>query len=359
MKVLQLIDSLAAGGAERMAVNYANALSDNIDDSFICASRKEGPLKDSINSKKNYVFLNRKSTFDIFAFRKLRNFILENQIHVIHAHGTSYFLAVLIKLSIPKIALIWHLHHGNIANLSWFKLKVINFLSRFFEATICVNNDLKIWCEKNLACNKIIYLPNFIAINKSYKSLNISLSGTAGKRIIHLANWRSAKDHLTLLKAFNIVKNRISDITLHLVGANYQDKYSQEVINFIEENHLEQSIFIHSSQTNPEAFLSMCDVGVLSSISEGLPMALLEYGTFGLAPIATHVGQCKNVIGDCGIVVEPQNSEALAKGLINYFTDADFLKAKATCFQQRISEKFDQQIIIEQAVKVYQNALKS
>ncbi len=38
MKVLQLIDSLHAGGAERVAVNYANALASRVEKSFLCAT---------------------------------------------------------------------------------------------------------------------------------------------------------------------------------------------------------------------------------------------------------------------------------------------------------------------------------
>ena len=40
MRVLQLIDSLDAGGAERVAVTYANTLCEYIDASYICVTRK-------------------------------------------------------------------------------------------------------------------------------------------------------------------------------------------------------------------------------------------------------------------------------------------------------------------------------
>ena len=59
MKVLQLIDSLATGGAERMAVNLANLLSSHIESSYLCSTRKEGALKNAINLDVKYLFLNR------------------------------------------------------------------------------------------------------------------------------------------------------------------------------------------------------------------------------------------------------------------------------------------------------------
>ena len=50
MRILQIIDSLEAGGAERMAVNYANALAITIEFSGLVATRKEGPLLNQVNN---------------------------------------------------------------------------------------------------------------------------------------------------------------------------------------------------------------------------------------------------------------------------------------------------------------------
>ena len=60
MRIVQLIDSLEAGGAERMAVNYANVLAEQIEFSGLAATRKEGALLDQINSNVSYLFLNKK-----------------------------------------------------------------------------------------------------------------------------------------------------------------------------------------------------------------------------------------------------------------------------------------------------------
>ena len=64
MRVLQIIDSLEAGGAERMAVSYANVLVDVIGFSALVATRKEGALLEQMDSKVTYLFLNKKSKLD-------------------------------------------------------------------------------------------------------------------------------------------------------------------------------------------------------------------------------------------------------------------------------------------------------
>jgi glycosyltransferase involved in cell wall biosynthesis len=58
----------------------------------------------------------------------------------------------------------------------------------------------------------------------------------------------------------------------------------------------------------------MAHIGVLSSESEGLPVALLEYGMAALPTIATQVGQCSQVLwhGKYGWVVPPKSPIPLA-----------------------------------------------
>ena len=96
IKVLQLIDSLQVGGAEVLAVNIANTLSKQRIVSHLCATRKEGPLKENIEQAVGYLFLERKKTVDIKSIKKLKKYIKKNNISIIHAHSTSYFIAICV-----------------------------------------------------------------------------------------------------------------------------------------------------------------------------------------------------------------------------------------------------------------------
>ena len=71
MKVLQLIDSLNSGGAERVAVNFANALVNKIEKSYLCTTRQEGVLKLNLNSQVGYLFLQKRSVIDFKAIKLL------------------------------------------------------------------------------------------------------------------------------------------------------------------------------------------------------------------------------------------------------------------------------------------------
>jgi len=93
MRIVQIIDSLDVGGAEQMAINYANALSKEINFSAVVATRKEGDLKNKIEKGVDYLFLNKKATMDWKAVFKLKEYCKINKVQFLQPHSSSYFLA--------------------------------------------------------------------------------------------------------------------------------------------------------------------------------------------------------------------------------------------------------------------------
>ncbi len=84
--------------------------------------------------------------------------------------------------------------------------------------------------------------------------------------------------------------------SLHLVGKDFNDDYSLKLNNLIESLDLKKNIFLYGSKPDISNILRQCEIGLLSSKSEGLPLALLEYGLANLPVIATKVGECESVI---------------------------------------------------------------
>ncbi len=317
LKVIQLIDSLNAGGAEMMAVNIANELAKEAGiESYLCATRLEGNLRAKMNSSVGYLFLDKKKIIDVKALNKLKRYITENKITIIHAHSSSYFTAVLVKFSIPKIKIVWHNHYGNAVNLTLRKILPIKFASYFFKSIISVNTMLNDWAKLKLKAVHNHYLPNFAVLDGNIQGTT-KLKGENGKRIVCLANLRPEKDHINLLKAFQRVNEIHLDWTLHLVGLDVQDTYATEIKEYIAYNKLSNHVFLYGSCNDTPFILEQASIGVLSSKSEGLPVALLEYGLAKLPVVVTDVGECAKVVAHetSGMVVVPNNEEALANAL--------------------------------------------
>ncbi|MCK0109041.1 glycosyltransferase [Flavobacteriaceae bacterium S0825] len=358
MRVLQLIDSLDAGGAERVAVNIANALSLNEgSNSCLCATRKEGLLKSSLDKNVAYLFLSKKSTFDISAIKRLNKFVKNKKIDIIHAHSTSFFLATLVRFLHPKVKIVWHDHYGNSEFLEKRKSKTLQFCSKYFSYSICVNNTLKDWSITHLKSANVAYLPNF-AVKDDYKPLTF-LKGVDGKRFLHLANLRPQKDHITLLKAFKEVVNECPECTLHCVGKNFDDDYSKLIIKNINELGLTDKVFLYGSKKDISNILNQSDICVLSSKSEGLPIALLEYGLAGKPVVTTNVGNCNQVIenGVNGVIVDKEVPELLAVGLLHVLKNEDKARIYGQQLQEKVKKLYSQETYLTKLKAIYNTVI--
>ena len=352
MRILQLIDSLAIGGAERMAVNYANAICDRVEVSALCSTREEGPLRELIKPEVPYLYLARKRRLDVAAVFRLKRFIKQHQIEIIHAHGSSYFIAALVKLMTPRLKLIWHDHYGNSEYLENRAVGFLKWSSKTFDAVFAVNENLKLWAQRTLKVRNAFYMRNFIAEVFPLESSK-EFTGTKGKRIVCVANLRAQKNHHLLLDAFEKLLETDPEYTLHLFGETPDTLYAKSILQRLKEHPFKSSVFYHGLYLKMSAVLPHFDAGVLSSNSEGLPLALLEYGQAGLAVITTDVGQCKQVLDDAGICVPPEDTEAFASALLHLEENPLEAQQKAKIFQNKVQEHYGAPSILIEVLSIY------
>ncbi|GAA3779788.1 glycosyltransferase [Flavobacterium ginsengiterrae] len=351
MRVVQIIDSLETGGAERMAVNYANALSNRITFSGLIATRSEGMLLYNVHEKVSYQFLNKKKRIDIKAIFRLRRYLKENKIDFIHAHSSSFFISVLVKMTLPKIKIIWHDHYGISQDLTLRKDISLKLGSLFFNGIISVNTALKKWAESYLFCPYVVYLPNFIdqSLNSNKK---LSLFGSQGKRIVCVANLRPQKNHELLLRAAGLIKNKYPDWTFHLFGKDFNDSHSEKLKKILETSKLQSNVFFYGAVNNVVSALEQSDIAVLTSLSEGLPLAVLEYGLQKLPVVATNVGDISKVITNEkeGIIIEPNNIEELVKSISGLIDNENRRKEMGEELYKAIMSNYGEEVIIREYI---------
>ncbi|OOG71470.1 glycosyltransferase family 4 protein [Flavobacterium sp. A45] len=355
MRIIQIIDSLEAGGAERMAVNYANTLVDKIEFSGLVATRKEGDLKNQINPKVSYLFLNKKMQIDFGALFRLRSFVLKNKATHIHAHSTSFFLAFLLKCICPYIKIIRHDHYGNNEFLVTRPYFVLRYTAPFFNGVIAVNQKLKNWSEVQLKAKNVIYLPNFPAKDMGIEEHTI-LKGVEGKRIVSLANLREQKNHFLLLEVAQKLKEFYPDWTFHLIGKDFEDEYSKEIKKRIEKFELRNNVFLYRSRQDVENILNQASIAVLTSQSEGLPVALLEYGLYKKAVVVTNVGEMPMIVQHKknGFIVDSDDPDLFYQSVVDLMTN----ETLRSDFGMALYETIQVNYTAESVMKKYLNWLQ-
>lgn len=348
MRIIQIIDSLEIGGAEKMAVNYANSLANTIEFSGLVATRKEGNLKNLLNKNVNYLFLKRSKTIDISAILKLRNYCKINKIEYLQAHSSSYFTAFLVKLLVPKIKIIWHDHNGLSEFLSVRKERVLKIVSHFFIGIVVVNYKLKNWAETSLNCKNVLYLPNFTTINSDEKRVT-SLNGITGKIILCLANLRFQKNHFLLIEVAIKLKKTHPDWTFHLVGKDFEDTYSSKIKKEIIANNLSKNVFIYGSRQDTQNCIEQAEVCILTSQSEGLPVALLEYGLNKKAVVTTDVGEIPSIIKNAqnGFIVSKSDAENFYISLVKLIEQEELRNTIGNALYQTILQNNSEKSVIK------------
>lgn len=349
-----MIDSLEAGGAERMAVNFANALGKTIEFSGLVATRKEGSLKRQINSNVSYLFINRKSVIDFKAIFKLRNFVRKNRVTIVHAHSSSFFIAVLLKFTLPKIKIIWHDHYGKRINETTNGNRSLILLSFFFSSIFVVNPLLEEWNKKNMLCTNIYFIPNFATFTNEVMKATF-LNGVTGKRIVFLANLKDPKNHITVLNAFESLKLNDLGWSLHLIGKDYLDDYSNSIKAFIEKYNMNNDIHLYNSRNDIAHILSQATIGILASTDEGFPVTLLEYGLAALPVVSTNVGYCASVIknNNTGLLFNPLNNTEIENQITKLISDIEFRNQLGVSLSKIILKNYTEDVVIQKIIFAY------
>lgn len=362
MQVLTLIDSLIAAGAERMAVNIANGLAASGVESHLCATRAGGPLEAFVEEKVPFFVAHKKQLLDLKALLGIRKYIRKNGIEIIHAHSTSVFWAVLLKLITPGIKVVWHDHFGlREMNKSYPFLRLILIA---IDHVFVVSEDLFKYSVSRfkIKLNKVTLLNNFACLDFTKdEGLEADLPNVFFyPKLICLANIRKEKDHKNLLKSFSIVREKFIEAQLYFVGGHSQDAYYYEILDLINrEPFLKDSVHVLGSRNDISAILKVCDIGILASKYEGLPVSVLEYGLTNLPVVCTNVGGCSALLGGgrCGTLVPAKDAGALAKAIISVLDNPEVAQKKALLLKKRVEADFSRNGAVQKILQVYRSVV--
>jgi glycosyltransferase involved in cell wall biosynthesis len=357
MEIMHVIDTLEAAGAERVAVNIVNSLPRDKFIPHLCTTRTEGRLAVLVEPDVNRLRLQRASRLDFGAIVRLRDYIQSNHIRIVHAHSSALFISRLATIG-TNATVLWHAHYGRYA-LEDHRAYHYRVAASGIGGALTVNKEMAEWCSRRLGmpAKAVWYLPNPVAMDENEVSLASALPGVKGSRIVCLANLRPEKDHFTLLQAMARVIQQVPSAHLLLAGkTNVDESYKDKVVKTIAELGLENSVSVLGERHDVAAILKACDVGVMSSASEGLPMSLLEYGAAGLPAVATNVGQCAEVLdySRAGMLVPPASPEALANVMTQLLQSAELRHKMADKFQERVKRVYGAENVAKQICEIYE-----
>lgn len=353
--VVQVIDSLTMGGAEKVAVDLANCLPRANWRSWICATRAGGALAASIQPHVGQLHPGRRSTFDPAALSAFTRFLKQERISIVHAHSSSLFFGTAAALLTPGVSVIWHDHFGRfgIEERSPWPYKIAFWKA---SAAIGVTQALTGWARTRIGLreDRARFIPNF-AVEPGPTDPASDLPGPDGKRIVMVGNLRPQKNHRFVIETMSQVAAAEPDAVLLFVGTGPDEAYTASLHELSDRLGLREKVHFLGLRTDIHAILLACDLAVLGSSSEGLPIALLEYGMAGRAAVSTDVGQCADVLdrGQCGILVPPGDPVRFAEAIIRLLRAPEERGEFGRRLYNRIQKHYSQAAVMEEIISLY------
>lgn len=175
------------------------------------------------------------------------------------------------------------------------------------------------------------------------------------------------KDIKTYIRAMAIVKQELPFIEAWIIGPEQEDPaYVKECRELVGLLNLKDVVFFRGRQ-NLDDVLSVIDLTILSSISEGQPLVILESFAAGVPCVVTDVGGCRELIdgkdeedmklGKAGAIVGISDPSGLAQAVIHLLSTPRDYQMAVDVGKKRVAQYYDLNMIIEKYDLIYQEHL--
>jgi glycosyltransferase involved in cell wall biosynthesis len=159
-----------------------------------------------------------------------------------------------------------------------------------------------------------------------------------------IANINPDKGYEYLIQAAHLVKTEVNTAKFLIVGAKLdtQKAYTRKLENLVSSLGMEQDVIFAGSRSDTPQILSIFDVFVLSSVAEGIPLALLEAMAMERPVVATDVGAISEAIlnGETGIIAPPKDPESIAEAVIYLLESSQVAIEMGKKARQKVMEMF-------------------
>jgi sugar transferase (PEP-CTERM/EpsH1 system associated) len=359
--ILHLCESSETGGAESVLIRLVEGLDKNRYRSMVCLL-SDGWLKDQLEKRRiETVVIPQPHSFDVRWLLRAYRLLKEHQIHVMHSHefATNVYASFLSWVTgVPVVATA---HGKNYYGDKWRRRAAYRFAARH-SVMVAVSNDLK-----RFLTERIGILPRHIRVvhngidlhqysaSETNAAIRAHLGIGTGQRVIGtVGNLFAVKGHTYLLKACKAVVGAYPNILVLIAGEGDQLGALEKEASDL---GIAANVRFLGFRDDVPALLHAMDVFVLPSLSEGLPLAILEALALGKPVVATHVGGIPEVVQDglTGFLVAPKDPQALAEKILLLLRHPETASDLGRAGRRRVEDAFSIKKMIHEYQWLYEN----
>ena len=353
MRILHMIDSSGVYGAEVVLLNLACEQQRRGHDPIILSIGNtacgEKPLETEAATRGLRTIPHRmRDGLNLSGARDIVRIAEREGAQVLHAHGYKCdILMGALPRTVRKLPVVTTLH-GWTAKRTFSKLGLYRFLDqlmlRRLDAVVIVDDGMRqIPAVRRLGPSKLHTIPNGLALESispatpSEDPLTrqiLELKSTGTFLIGGVGRLSPEKNFSMLIEAVHLASSQLPKFAAVILGDGPEASLLKKLV---EQRDLSHKIILGGYVPEARKYVPLFDALVIPSLTEGLPMILLEAMAAGLPVIATRVGNIPETLQDLGLLVDPGNVTQLATAILTVARQYDSFKRTASGGPQRVS----------------------
>ncbi len=337
MKILHVVENLNLGGLETVLVNLVTHQVSHNDKCLVVCLFSEGVLAERlINIGVDVIALHKKNGMDFQVLGRIRQLVTRFVPDVIHTHNAicNHYVVMATLFLGHKIINTRHGMgeiHRNVKGELLYKLSIFFTKKCVF---VCKSAQIKFEEKYKIKKDKSVVIYNGIDLTKYdcslFKKMDSSFKAMTGAAFVigTVGRLNYFKDQATLIRAFRLVKKSITNIKLVIVG---DGELRGELSLLVNQLQLGGDVVFLGARDDVNLLLCNMDMFVMTSISEGFSIALIEACAARLPIVTTDVGGNSEIIHHMttGLLTRSGDAENIADHIITLVNSPETRKLYA------------------------------
>lgn len=363
----------ASGGVERAAYEVSRRIARQGHDVTVLTFRSPGAAREEEMDGLHVVrvpaldvsgLAGVQLSLSLHVWPAVRRLVRERRIDLLHVHGLFFHasLAAAVLGRRTGIPIVTTAHVGSLASIGGVQGQLSSFYERSVGRFILGSSHQIIAVSEAVAEHvrglgaadgKLTVVAN--GVDMARHAGADRCDETRPRRIVFVGRLIANKGPQFLLDALPGVVSRFPDAECWFAG---DGPMRRDLERRVREQRLEGKVRFLGERDDVPELLSQCDVLVRPSLSEGLPLAVLEAMASGLAVVATRVGGTPELVEDgvTGFLIDPGDRGALGERLCRLLADRELCQAMGERGRQAAAA-YDWDVVSDKTLDVYMKAL--
>lgn len=359
MRVLQVINSLSTGGAEKLILDT------------VPLYQQKGIVMDVLcltDSKSSFMYeLKAKTSGEIFALSdgsvynplhifRITPYLRKYDIIHLHLFPTLYWVVLAKWISFSNVKLVYTEHNTHNRRRGNLIFKMLDrFIYTKLDKIAAITHGVKDELQKHIGNkNNIEVINNGIDV-KSFNLNEIPVFDffvDSDFILIQVSSFREQKDQATIIRSLKLLPEKVK---LLLVG---NGQLIDDNKRLTEQLGLSGRVLFLGNRYDIPELMNYADVAILSSHWEGFGLAVLEGMAAGKPAIASDVDGIREIVNGYGILFEHGNERELAEKITNLLNDNNYyVEVAEKCYQR--AQQFDINKMVDNYIELYKEVVNT